>query len=70
VRALDQRLQALTPRESEVLDFALKGHSSKVIARALDISHRTVELHRSNLLEKLGVASIAELLRLTRSREG
>jgi FixJ family two-component response regulator len=58
-----ERLQMLTFREREVLDLALKGHSSKVIARELGISHRTVELHRSNLLEKLGVASITELLR-------
>jgi FixJ family two-component response regulator len=61
---LDERLQTLTPREREVLDLALKGHSSKVIAGELGISHRTVELHRSNLLEKLGVASVSELLRL------
>jgi FixJ family two-component response regulator len=59
-----ERLQMLTSREREVLDFALKGHSSKGIARELGISHRTVELHRSHLLEKLGVASISELLRL------
>lgn len=61
-----ERLQTLTPREREVLDLALKGHSSKVIARELDISHRTVELHRSNLLDKLGAASVSELLRLKR----
>jgi FixJ family two-component response regulator len=61
---LAERLQMLTPREREVLDLALKGHSSKGIAGELGISHRTVELHRSHLLEKLGVASISELLRL------
>jgi FixJ family two-component response regulator len=61
---LDERLQELTPREREVLDLALKGHPSKMIARVLGISHRTVELHRSNLLEKLGVASIADLMRV------
>lgn len=59
-----ERLQTLTTREREVLDLALKGHSSKVIARELAISHRTVELHRSKLLQKLGVASVSELLRL------
>jgi FixJ family two-component response regulator len=63
-RGISERLQMLTSREREVLDLALKGHSSKVIARGLGISHRTVELHRSNLLEKLGIASITELLRL------
>jgi FixJ family two-component response regulator len=57
------QLQTLTPREREVLDLALQGHSSKVIAAELGISHRTVELHRSKLLEKLGAASISELLR-------
>ncbi|RUQ37063.1 MAG: response regulator transcription factor [Candidatus Competibacteraceae bacterium] len=61
-----ERMQLLTSRESEVLDLALQGHSCKVIARELGISHRTVELHRSNLLEKLGIASIAEFLRLKR----
>lgn len=59
-----ERLQSLTIREREVFKLAMKGHSNKVIARELDISHRTVEVHRSNLLEKLGVASVAELMRL------
>jgi FixJ family two-component response regulator len=63
-----QRLQMLSPREHEVLDLALKGHSSKAIARELGISHRTVELHRSHLLEKLEVASITELMRLNLGR--
>jgi len=63
-----QRLQILSPREHEVLDLALKGHSSKAIARELGISHRTVELHRSHLLEKLEVASITELMRLNLGR--
>ena len=59
-----ERLQTLTSREREVLDLALKGQSCKAIAQKLGISHRTVERHRSRLLEKLGVASITELLRL------
>jgi len=59
-----ERLQMLTSREREVLDLALNGHSCKMIARELGISHRTVELHRSHLLEKLEVASVTELLRL------
>ena len=65
---LTERLQMLTSREREVLDLALDGHSCKMIARELGISHRTVERHRSRLLEKLGVASIAEFLRLNLSR--
>jgi two-component system, LuxR family, response regulator FixJ len=54
----------LTARKREVLDLALKGHSCKMVARELGISHRTVELHRSHLLEKLRVASVTEFLRL------
>jgi FixJ family two-component response regulator len=59
-----ERLQTLTSREREVLELALKGHSCKAIAQKLGISHRTVERHRSRLLEKLGVSSVTELLRL------
>ena len=58
------RLAALTTREREVMALALKGLPSKTIARELAISHRTVEQHRSRVLEKLGVTSITELLRL------
>jgi two-component system response regulator DctR len=65
---LEERLAILTTREREVMDLALKGHSSKTIAKALSISPRTVEQHRSRLLEKLGVGSMNELLRLTLNR--
>jgi two-component system response regulator DctR len=61
--ALGDSLRKLTTREREVLDLALEGLSCKLIARELGISHRTVELHRSHLLEKLGVASVSDLLR-------
>jgi len=63
-QALASRVAALSPREREVMTLALKGLPSKVIAKELAISHRTVEQHRSRLLEKLGVGSITELLRL------
>jgi len=65
---LAERLGALTDREREVMDLALKGLSSKLIAKELRISHRTVELHRSRLLEKLGVGSVTELMRLAYGR--
>jgi two-component system response regulator DctR len=58
----------LTLREREVMQLALKGLPSKVIAKDLDISYRTVEQHRSRLLEKLGVSSITELMRLHSER--
>ena len=61
---LGQRLATLTLREREVMSLALNGVPSKLIAKQLDLSHRTVEHHRSRLLERLGVGSIVELMRL------
>jgi RNA polymerase sigma factor (sigma-70 family) len=61
---LAMRMATLSTREREVMALALKGLSNKVIAKELGISYRTVEQHRSRLLEKLGVASMTELLRL------
>jgi two-component system response regulator DctR len=65
---LADRSATLTTREREVMELALKGLSSKLIAKQLAISHRTVEQHRSRLLEKLGVGSVTELMRLTLGR--
>ncbi|MGO4395455.1 response regulator transcription factor [Variovorax sp. M-6] len=65
-QGLAERIAALTDREREVMTLALKGLPSKVIAKELVISHRTVEQHRSRLLEKLKVNSITELLRMNR----
>jgi two-component system response regulator DctR len=59
-----ERLAALTERERDVLEQVAKGLSSKAIARVLDISYRTVELHRGHIMEKLRVRSAAELIRL------
>ncbi len=62
----------LTKREREILDHLLsepKTASSKSIAKALGISHRTVELHRARILEKTGTSSLAELL-ITASKAG
>jgi DNA-binding NarL/FixJ family response regulator len=56
-------LPVLTPREKEVLELVARGHSTKQIADKLDISIRTVESHRINMLKKVGVANSAELIR-------
>jgi FixJ family two-component response regulator len=61
---LTERLAKLTERERQVLEQVAKGLPSKSIAKALDISFRTVELHRSRIMEKLQVRSVAELIRL------
>jgi FixJ family two-component response regulator len=59
-----ERLATLTERERDVLHQVVQGLSSKAIAKTLDISYRTVELHRGHIMEKLHVRSAAELIRL------
>jgi len=54
----------LTPREKEVLDLVVAGKMNKVIAYELNISHRTVEIHRGRLMQKLGARNLAELIRM------
>ncbi len=58
------RLEALTPREKDVLAGLVEGHPNKTIAYDLGISSRTVEIHRANLMHKLEVVSLSEVLRL------
>ncbi len=58
------RLSALTAREGEVLQALVAGKSNKVIARDLGLSPRTVEAHRAALMDRLGVKSLAEAIRL------
>ena len=53
----------LTAREDEVVKLIAEGHSSKEIARALTISIKTVERHRANILEKLGMRDRTDLTR-------
>lgn len=62
--AAGSSLALLSAREREVMALALQGLPSKAIAKRLCLSHRTVEHHRSRLLEKLGVGSMAELMRI------
>lgn len=64
-----QGTQALTDRERDVLRLLVRGLSSKEIGSTLDISARTVETHRANLMRKLGVRSVALLTQLA-IREG
>jgi FixJ family two-component response regulator len=59
------RIAALTPRERQVLDLVTQGKSNKVIAGDLGASPRTVEIHRSHLMEKMGATSLAQLVRMT-----
>lgn len=58
---LRQALTSLSPREREVLDELIRGHYNKNIADHLGITARTVEFHRANIFEKMGVSSAIEL---------
>ncbi len=61
------RVAALTPREAEVLHGLVAGRSNKVIAFDLGVSSRTVEIHRANLMTKLGARSLSEAVRIALS---
>jgi two-component system, LuxR family, response regulator FixJ len=59
------RVNSLTPRERQVLDLVAQGKLNKVIADVLGISIKTVELHRSRVMSKMKVKSVAQLVQLT-----
>lgn len=63
------RLERLTPREREIFDRLALGMQNKMVAQELEISPRTVELHRARIMEKLGAASVSDLVRLALSLE-
>lgn len=58
-------LHSLTPREREVLDLIVTGQHNRNIAPALEISVRTVEVHKARIMSKLGVDNIADLVRIS-----
>ena len=61
------RIETLTPREREIMDRMIAGQANKVIAIELDISQRTVEIHRSRVMHKMGTHSLAHLVRMVLS---
>lgn len=62
--ALKERATRLTTREREVLELVAYGEPNKIIARKLGISFRTVELHRSHILEKMQARTLSDLIRI------
>lgn len=60
----DQIINTLSDRETEVLEGLCSGLSTKAIARGLDLSPRTIEMHRGNLMKKLGVQSLSEAVKI------
>ncbi len=63
-QAIQQRYANLTSRERECMTLAVSGHTSKEIARELGISPRTVEVHRTHVMHKMGAANMAELVNM------
>jgi len=59
-----RRVDALSPREREVLEGLIDGRSNKVIAYQLGLSVRTIEVHRARMMERLGMRQLSEALRL------
>lgn len=64
VAELTQRIAALTPREHEVMTYVITGMLNKQIAGELGIAEDTVKIHRGRVMQKLGIVSVAELVRL------
>jgi two-component system response regulator FixJ len=67
VATIEERIDSLTPRERDVMEEILRGKLNKVIAADLDLSIRTVEVHRARVLEKLHARNGSELVRLVLS---
>ena len=65
--AIAQRLEQLTQREHEVMQLVVAGKLNKQIADTLDISMKTVEAHRARVMEKMGVRTLAELVKAVMS---
>jgi two-component system, LuxR family, response regulator FixJ len=61
---LRMRAEALTAREREVFELIVEGKANKVVAIDLGLSERTVEIHRSNVMDKMGARSVAHLVRM------
>jgi len=58
------RIATLSPRERQVMDGLIVGLSNKLIARDYDISPRTIEVYRANVMTKMQAGSLSELVRL------
>ena len=64
IAQIQARLDTLSAREKEVLEGLLAGHANKTIAYDLELSPRTVEVHRANVMSKMKARSLSELVRM------
>ncbi len=64
VERIEQKLRHLTKREAQIMNLLAAGKSNKAVAYELDISPKTVDFHKSNFMDKLGVNSVVQLVRL------
>jgi FixJ family two-component response regulator len=62
---IEERLATLTPRENEILRFIIAGLLNKQIAAKLGIAEKTIKVHRARVMHKMGVRSVADLMRAT-----
>lgn len=69
IAEIRERYHRLTDREREVLGYLIHGSPNKTIAYELGIAQRTIELHRSNVMSKMGARSIAQLVRMMMNLE-
>jgi len=68
-RAVESKLGRLTPREREVLEHVIAGELNKQIAAILGTAEKTVKVHRGRMMAKLGVRSVAELVRFSQQAD-
>lgn len=67
---ISTRRSLLTPRESQVMDLVVDGHSNKSIAQKLGISARTVEIHRARVMDKMKARNLSDLVRMALNLSG
>ena len=63
-KAASKLIDKLTPREKEVMELVVQGHMNKNIAALIGTTEKTIKLHRGRVMRKMGISSVAELVRL------
>jgi FixJ family two-component response regulator len=69
VEQIEYRMRRLTPREHEVMQLVVRGRLNKQVAADLGLSHKTIEVHRAHVMEKMEAESLADLVRMATAVE-